>query len=436
MYKKPALIMIAVAAVVAVAFVYFVIIAPENLNEVYYVVAPVSETEDLQLQEITLPDEGSLELTTVQEPRSLHEILESLFRQPLSWDDYLYMLERGTPINQTLTYENFELEVLGAIAIAEPAFYHPAWMITGSIIEETEEWQQRDYYEEIGIFFVRKFYFVSLRDTVGKTDLSNTMLGDIEFDFVGSLNHGTLYMFVHYDASTSTSYHVVGYTNYKLQDTTDLITSFTIGQTNIGRTEFSKDLGLPVADILNSHEASFGEFHPRWGLRFDYIIANQDPDIYGKIRASGFFRDFRDQFLYFNELDIHLYGGMYITNIALRDNFLHVQVIEPAEQDIPQSRYDWMRLGIVDTRIESISTLPVWDDYEIRGIWELSNHDMSESFDNNELMEHMITEHVFFVPDLDMLQYLDFNVMGVYFEERIQVHFDFPGVEVSIYKTP
>ena len=402
MYKKSALIMISIAAVVAVAFVYFTTNSTDDPIEDFCVEASVPETEDLQAQEIPLLSDSSYALTAEQEPSDLHRIIESLFHplfhQPLSWDDYVYMLERGTPINQILTYGSFELEVLGAIAVAEPT---TDWEKLFDIYEETGEWLHYHDYVEISLYGVRMFYFVSLHDTSGETDLSDVRLGDVEIDFVITHFNLTFMIFVHYDARTSKAYLIVGDRIYMPPCTNVLSSSFTIGQVNVEQTYFTKDLGIPVADLLNNHEASFDELG----------------------------------FMYFGELNIYVYGGRYITNIALRDNMLRVQTIEPYERVNLRTRYDWLGLTVVDTRIEPISNLTFFENVELRAVRLMQTAFLTRFF-GKDVLEYNIQEQEFYIPDLDMLPYLDFSVHGSYFEERIPVYFIFPGVEVPIYQKP
>ena len=402
MYKKPALTMIAVAVVVAVAFVYFTTNSSDDPIEDFYFESSVSETENLQAQENPLSSDSSYALTADQEPSDLHGIIESLFHplfhQPLSWDDYVYMLERGTPVNQTLTYGSFELEVLGAIAVAEPAI---DWEKVFDIYEETGEWLHYHDYVEISLYGVRMFYFVSLHDTSGETDLSDVRLGDVEIDFVTTHFNLTFIIFVHYDARTSKAYLVVGDRIYMPPCTTVLSSSFTIGQVNIGQTFFTKDLGIPIAGLLNNHEASFDEF----GI------------------------------MYFNELNIYVYGGRYITNIALRDNLLRVQTIEPFERVSERTHYDWLSLTVVDTRVEPISNLTFFQNVDLRAVRLIQTAFLTRFF-GKDVLELNILEYEFYIPDLNVLPYLDFSVFGAYFEKRIPVHFDFPGVEVPIHEMP
>ena len=397
MYKKCIITVIAIAAVVAVTFVYFVSIAPDQI--------------------------------AAQESRSLEEIIEYMFHHPFSWDDYLYMLERGTPINQTLTYENFELEVLGAIAVAGLPFYSLNWEHLYNIYEETGEWPHFHDYEEISAFLARKFYFVSIRDTEGTIDMSSVQPDDIELDLTSVRSHGTILTFVHYDASMSKVYYLIGYSDILPPCTTDLSIPFAIGQVNIGLTEFKIDLGISITDILDNHVANFCEREPNWtsGVVFER-------EIYDELIAGNFSPILLDRRPLYNELYIHAYYRTHITNITFIDNLLLVQVREPFWQSTLQSRsrYSWIRFSIVDTRIESASTLSVIENREQRAIIELSATDFTNFFYGDEQREYRIVRHMFFVPDCDILPYLDFNVSGAYFEERVSVHFYFPGVEVPI----
>ena len=403
MHKKYAITMITVAVVVVVVFVYFATNAFDELsddpNEDFYVEVSVQETEDLQEQEISLPSDSSIALTAEREPSDLLWIIESLFHplfhQPLSWDDYVYLLERGTPINQTLTYGCFELEVLGAIAIAEPAI---DWEQLFNIYKETGEWLHYHDYVELSLYGVLVFYFVSLHDTSGETDLSDVRLDDVAIDFATTRSHFTFMSFVHYDARTSKTYLVVGDRMYVPPCTTVLSSSFTIGQVNIGHRDFMKDLGMTIADILDNHEANFDE----------------------------------DGFMYFNELSLYAYGCIYITNIVLRDNLLRVQTKEPFEQINLRTHYDWLSLTVVDTRVEPISNLTFFENVDLRAVRLIQTAFLTRFF-GIDVLELNILEYEFYIPDLDMLPYLDFSVFGAYFEKRIPVHFDFPGVEVPIH---
>ena len=156
MNKKYASVMIAIAAIMTTAFIFFVTNAfddlPDDPNGDFYVYTPIADTEDSHFQETSVPGESCYTSTTAQEPSVLYSIVESMhFQLDLSWYDYMYLLEQGAPINQTLTYENFELEVLGAIAVAGVPFYDLNWEYMSNRYEETGEWPH-DHDEKISVF--------------------------------------------------------------------------------------------------------------------------------------------------------------------------------------------------------------------------------------------------------------------------------------------
>ena len=92
----------------------------------------------------------------------------------------------------------------------------------------------------------------------------------------------------------------------------------------------------------------------------------------------------------------------------------------------------WIRLSVVDTRIEPKSTLAFFENIELRAVGMQHTFDVTGLFDEEGLFEHRILDREFYIPDLDVLPYLDFSVSGFYYAERIPVHFDFPGAEVPV----
>ena len=444
MLKKHALVIIVAGVVVVAAFAYFATNGSGELSDSpggdYFADELMNESEHLQEQEIYVPDDGRYASATLYQPRDLHDMLEAIMWQAFSWDDYVYLLERATPINQTLTYENFEIEVLGAIATSGVPFYDVDWEYMINLYEETGVWPQDDVFEEISIFRVIKLFFLSISDLEGQRDLSRATLRDVEVDFAcHRRSHSSGLMLAHYDENTSRVYLVVGYSAYAPAYMASLSNPFTIGQVCIGHTEFTKDLGIPIADILNSHEAGFGEYYYRTMESIEFIMSSPVyVSTHRAVASDGIgpmWRISSDNMLYFDELDINAYYDIYITNIALVDDLLIVQVREPFFQGIWPSLYDWINLVLVDTRVESQCDLPILEIWEQRAIRELIIIDLTD-FDAEEPVEHRLLERVFIAPDSDMLPYLDFNAMGFYFEERVPVYFYFPGAHVPIIPSP
>ena len=65
--------------------------------------------------------------------------IEKLFyRRFFSLFNYADMLEKSTEVNHVMTYGNFEMEVLRAVAFASEPFYVPVWSENLSILEINE----------------------------------------------------------------------------------------------------------------------------------------------------------------------------------------------------------------------------------------------------------------------------------------------------------
>ena len=441
MYKTIAPMTIGMAAVLVAAFSFFshggsLVDGSDDIADAR---VEVVETTAQQPQETTLPDEIEQEW---REPElDAHGcIAEMLFYRwfPRFFLNYLDMFEKSVAINQVFAYENFELEVLRAVAFAGAP--------------------RVDFGEMIRVIDVSKHIFFSLYDTTGATDLSNALpaLRDEGFGFEGT--GGTGFAQLYYDASTSRAHFVIFRQAPLPEGATVVSMPITVYQIAAKRIDFNFDLGIFIADVLDSHEASF--VVPRnhqFESRVVSLGGSGDIDRAREIKIELAGEDFDPfgedlELMALGELEIHVYGDVYITNMAFRDSFLFVQKRQPPVTWRFRSADDQLFINLVDTRIDSASDLDVWEDVRNRAVQELYhfvimtedewNRAVSESYHYDILTRlvvmsvHRTAEHAYFIQDADVLPYLDFNASGHYFAKRIPVSFAFPGMDVPIYYMP
>lgn len=123
-----------------------------------------------------------------------------------------------------------------------------------------------------------------------------------------------------------------------------------------------------------------------------------------------------------DELEIPIEGweSAYISNIALKDNMLHIQTNTHRAFDIDRSSIDWWTSYSINNLINTNTGEFIWPIDTLR----IDNFDEEGNFIDNRQYE----EFIFYIEDLDSLPYYYINLNGGYFETIIDTN-----LEVSFY---
>ena len=394
-----------------------------------------------------------------------------------------------TDINKTFAAGDFEIEILSAMALADREFRRPVVQIPQAprVLEwdpETGEiiWGEQDMLEERAVYtnLVDVFIFGTLKDPGGILGDMREAILDIsrERDEPMFLLHSfALANVVHVDSETGAAYFATVLQVSAAPDAEYVNADFTIERM---LSDFRRDewyAGIDFAYILATHEASF--------VVEPLDEAQVFPD--GQPRRSGFVayefgRALGDdshplspeaETLARGELSIQVTENMHITNLALRDNLLLVQITEPgfdleAMEAIPFGFRPLPPIGpphpamgatfteLVDTRISRDDIASVVEEMRASFVEWTSAGNEPQDFDDSLYSERLhefhnrrlheaymiditfghneprITERAFLIEDAGLIDHLDFGISASYFAIDIPLQFSFEGVYVPI----
>ena len=387
-------------------------------------------------------------------------------------DGFEFMQNASVNINRTINHGNLQLRVLSSVAIAGQTFTQIVWPenVIQIFDEETGIWQMIcddtgevidwEDLEHVEATDLTVYTFLSLRDTTGEISMASTQLS-LEQDLGAVITAGEGFFFGHirfghYDEENDTAYFAAVHSTHVENPGRTMPISFTIDHILAGEQHYSDEIKIDLAALLDSHQATFivedyesdpfgrtfsrsgstaGEIHEILGADFDPLRMDAE------IMARG-------------ELNIHIAHDIYLTNIAFRDNLLLLQIRQ--EDNIwrfPQDR--WAHFGdMVDTRtgpldwveltaeIDFLTMDPdefeAWDE-KLRLIWSsryinnLYSIDVSLFDDDFQIIgNRRYTEMAFHIEDMELINYLAFNVFGGHFEVVQPVNFNISHRRVPV----
>ena len=428
MFKK---LLISVLAIIFLSTSALIAAELDNEYETGYEAEYTAEAETTRVVERFTESRGSGAFSSWDGERTFDNAIDLMYFN-LFGDGFELIKSHSTDVNRTINHGNWQLNVISTVAIAERSFTSAIWPDnaivkfdeeTGAwviINEETGEVILEEELEKADFTSVRVHTFFSIKDTSGEIDLANGFeiifrenladtrrLGDGTFS--GHAGWG------HLDEESGAMYLVATHwgTVEELGDNINI--NFVIDRILADWRHFTEEIEVDFAYLLENHEATFivenvqwrggsssGEMREILGEDFDPFSADAE------IMARG-------------ELNIPLAHGIYLTNIALRDNLLLVQT---RQSDF--SRESWGHASLIDTRVKPIDweNTPTMSEAELEKLFNLQmsrfpqslySIDVSLMDENFQIIGNRYTEKVFHIEDLGSLNYLAFEVSHGYF---------------------
>ena len=347
--------------------------------------------------EVTEPDPARSSI-----PHHLLEYFDLIGRELQIFDDVLdqvyfnyfgegfqFMLRHSEELNEVITYGDFTVELLSAVAIAgeeRPSF---------SFDEETET-----YSEDWSNSFrsVNSYIFLSMQDESGEIDFLD---GTTTLRLAPWGSSQLLY----YDYETGTAYFVAEVFTH-VDEVDSISIDFEIDAIFSDMRDFSEIIELDLVELLENHEATTttedsGMFSGMsWSQEAEELL---DERFAEQFHGRGTNDETSIETLVRNELNISLCQDRYISNIALIQGFLHLQINEGIIEGgtWPAERSSF--LSLTDTRsgehIHNISTLFL--------------EERDEEF--NMVSDRRYEEQIYHFPDADTMNYLALSIIGHYF---------------------
>lgn len=369
------------------------------------------------------------------------------------------MQRQSSNINRTINQGNWQLELLSSIAVLGQSFPRPVWPDNvEAIITEDGIWTIVDAdtgeiidiedLEVVETSDVNIYTFLTLRDTSGQINVGfdvqlgiqeREMTANVPF-FMGHIN------MIYFDEETGLMYFVLQHHKNTENIGNNVSIDFGIDRILADNRTIENIIELDIADLLGQHQATFfvsdgsniQAIGSSWEMN-NILGEDFDPS------ADG------TELMTFGELNINLLemAGMVenftLSNIALRDNLLMVQVREPNIRTFPSER--WFNLVLIDPRVEPVD----WEDIEeiwnellatgtmeeqldfrlnlntmgsgryFNDLYSITMTSMDESFPPSDMR---YTERAFHIADLEVLDHINFFVGGQYFGLVDTVNFD------------
>jgi len=415
------------------------------------------------------------------EPPVFDDVIDQLFFNQFR-EGFEVIRRHSVPINRTIRHGSFTMEVLTSVAIAGRTHTMLSWPqdITIDFNEETGEIIFPDIPEEDMIqttwSTVNVHTFFSLHDASGVFDMTNwgTILGmaedrermireDVNPMLFGHIN------FTWFDSETDTAYFVAHHsTSFEGEMMDSISVDFAIDRIMADQRNIEEDIAFDFAGLLASHNATF------------FTNEVDDTDTHARhrhidsIRAGGPFdsrlfeimgEDFNPfapeaERMNLNELNMQIFEGHYLTNIAVRDNLLLLQVSTPAVMDHRWPMERWSSISLIDSRVERLDWDAIfasfdWDNFDWDNFnWETDVHPLEELLRRQEsrvipelysldvtprnwetfnvIGDMHVREIAFFIEDMNTINHLAFAVSGTYYSQVGNINLRVPTFNVPI----
>ena len=401
----------------------------------------------------------------VPDDREFDSLIDELvYRRFGTGSDFLFGY--ATEIGRTYTAGQFEIEVVGSLAMKGPTFNVPIWHWPDvQEIEWDEEtgmiiWPDFDdvYMEDNYVTVVEAYVFIAIRDLTGELDLLRG--GNLELAFLEDELGFRPFMGwatgLHVARDTDRAYFVIQIRDdYEVvPDLVDI--SFELGYFLSGFVWESSFAGIDIVALLESHEAGFV-----------YEVLNVDEELVGLGERWGFVSpqlaeimgedfdplSFDFEVMAQGELDIRLADSHYLTNIALTDDvLLRIQMTVPQLLAARPGLMGWSSVFLVDTRLEAQRDALVAERDAIFLRWQEEGFDFDDPdlIRINERLNEIgdsrlqdlytinltrwwetdapsVNEHGYYISDLDLLNHLDFMITSSFHETQEPIPFSFSG---------
>jgi len=339
-----------------------------------------------------------------REPQLFDDVLDQIYFNRFG-EGFSFMLRHSNELNETITYGDFNVELLTAVAVAGEE--RPSFSFNEVTEVFSEDWENS--FREINTFI-----FLSIQDESGEINFSD---GTAAFRINPWGNTQLLF----YDEETGTAYFVAEvFTSTSMSEDDNISIDFEVDGIFSDIRNFSETIDLDLLDLLDNHEATTATEDSRmisgmsWnqdaeeilGERFTELVFDRGVD---EISIETLTRD---------ELNISLCQDRYISNVALKNGLLHLQINEQIIEGgaWPAERSSF--LSLIDTR----------NDDHIQHTFSLFLEELDEEY--NRVSDRRYEEQVYHFPDADTMNYLALNINGFYYYTikplNISASFDLP----------
>lgn len=342
------------------------------------------------------------------ERRIFDNIVDQMYYDQFG-DGFEFLQRNSQDINRVATYGNLRMEVLSSIAIGGGLQY------SYDFNRETQEFTRSD---EPAYRLVEVYTFFSLIDTSGAVEFSERMAMGMRpeeppaDDFYRRWVSAGGARFLFQDEETGAGIFSVHHSGFQGADATDVNINVTLESIMSDLTMIDELIDLDISALVEAHEATTimiaGEDLRGWGTSLSREEVGEDFSP-SEINHEVLTRD---------ELNIPLTEGIYLSNIALIGNALHVQFNEYTDGMFhggPSER--WVNVFVTD--INRADSENPWEAHISADIFlDVSLADSDFNLINNR--RH--TEHVFRLENLDDLSNFSFSLMGSYFRNVMRVN--------------
>jgi len=290
-----------------------------------------------------------------EEPQFENNIDRAFFRQ--FGPSFNALKRNAIAVNQTATYGNIQMDILYSVAIADRVRTHEVWDFN----EETEEFEPTGEMQTWRNF--NTFTLFTLQD---ETKSEEDFLG-IALNFNNS-STWTDAQFLFFDAETSTAYFMANQQDHTEEELDTIEVNLSINQIFSDLHSEMIEADVNISYLLENHNATFvtseelGE--TQWPRSFG--VSHEAIELFGED-----FDPSEDDFLKRDELNLSLGYDIFLSNIALVENLLHIQLNESSGHFLPGTNWRTVpsvHASLVNTSIEEIN----WDEIDAEAIedWE------------------------------------------------------------------
>jgi len=355
------------------------------------------------------------------ERRTFDNIVDQMYYDVFG-TGFEFMQRNSQTLDQVATYGNLRMEVLSAIVVGGDTLHQYDFH------EGTREVTRSP---EPVFRAVEGFTFVSLIDTTGANafdERMNMVFAQENFDpdrRYGVFSGGARFLFQ--DEASGAGIFVIQHHGTVLLDATSVDIGFTVQTIMSGFSEISERIDVSIAAMLAGHEAT------------TTILAGADVGGWGASWGGDGERTFGEGFdatqvdhtvLVKDELNVALDANIYLSNIALIGNMLHVQLNEFSTNFVNMAVPDprWAHVSLVDFSDTDTEFFP-WDAMLHADLFlDLSDYD--ENF--NLVNDRRYSEFIHIIDDLSRLENVYFMLTGGYFSNISQTNLSFDSVSMPI----
>ena len=384
-------------------------------------------------------------------------------------EGYEAIRRHSVDIGETVTDGNFELEILSSVALAGQSFTSHImpenFLPDSTMIDAINIFEEDDIFESEAVTYttVNVFTFVSLQDLSGEVSFDTGTL--LNLTFADTLHGHARLLLAGDDAGQA--YFVINHHTVVEGKFETIAISFGLNRILSDIQHFEIETDIDLVYLLAAHEATFvvDEYESDEALHWDPFWSR------GGRRSGGFLHGLEaviaeEGFNPFSmdapilargEMSIPFAEGKYITNIALQDNLLRIQIMQPA----PDFTEMWdmgsrTSFHFTDSRVNISDISEMMGDIDWDAVdWEnpetmagfeaifamqserfihfLYNIDVSVMDEDWWFADGLrIEEYGYLLADLEILEYMVLVVSGAYYGVDLDMDLNVAAIEIPV----